>query len=219
MSRWTTRFACAWETAAATSRSRRRRASTLEPPRVAVAVDALAVDVLEDEIGLPPGGDARRRAGARRAGCTSRARIEPSRRNRSSPLRPTRLAFRSLTATRPSKRPSLRRASQTLPMPPWPIGSTRVYAPTAWPAREAGGRRDSGSSRNSAAHVFVVEREERLDLGGEARVADRELVERGAAVRSPAARAFARGGARAPASGRLSRRDPADRALASTLRR
>ena len=34
-------------------------------------------------------------------GCVSRARIVPSRRKRSSPARPTRLALRSLTATRP----------------------------------------------------------------------------------------------------------------------
>ena len=58
MSRWTTRFACASETASATSRKRRRRALDVEPPIVAIPVDVLSVDVLEHEVGLSPLGHA-----------------------------------------------------------------------------------------------------------------------------------------------------------------
>jgi hypothetical protein len=57
-------------------------------------------------------------------GWVSRARIVPSRLNRFSAERPTSAAFSSLTAARPANRPSLRSASQTLPMPPCPIGET-----------------------------------------------------------------------------------------------
>ena len=59
-------------------------------------------------------------------GCVSRARIVPSRLKRSSPPRPTSAAFSSFSAAWPSKRPSLRDASHTVPMPPWPIGETSV---------------------------------------------------------------------------------------------
>ena len=79
-------------------------------------------------------------------GCRRRARMLPSRRNRASPSRPTRLAFRIFTAASPRNRPSQRSASQTLPIPPWPIGETRRYAPTTWPARDATGRSRGGSA-------------------------------------------------------------------------
>ena len=52
MSRWTIRLACACATASSTSRKRRSRASIAERALVAVAVDGLPVDVLEDQIGL-----------------------------------------------------------------------------------------------------------------------------------------------------------------------
>ena len=51
-SRCTIRLACAWATASSTSRNRRRRASMPERVLVAIAVDGLAVDVLEHEIRL-----------------------------------------------------------------------------------------------------------------------------------------------------------------------
>ena len=63
-SRWTTRLACAWATAASTSRNRRMRASTPSACVVAVAIDRLAVDVLEDEVRLA----ARRDAGVDQPG-------------------------------------------------------------------------------------------------------------------------------------------------------
>ena len=58
MSRCTIRFACACATAASTSRNRRMRASTPGRRCVAVAIDALAVDVLEHEVGLAERRDA-----------------------------------------------------------------------------------------------------------------------------------------------------------------
>src|SRR5262245_60684436 len=69
-------------------------------------------------------------------GCARRARIVPSRRNRSSPARPISAMLSSLTATRPSKRPSQRSASQTEPIPPCPMGDTRRYAPIVSPASD-----------------------------------------------------------------------------------
>ena len=81
--------------------------------------------MLEDEIGLPDGGD----AGVDQLGdvrMREPGQDCPSRLNRSSPSRPTSARFRNLTATWRSNRPSLRRASQTLPMPPWPSGETSV---------------------------------------------------------------------------------------------
>ena len=50
----------------------------------------------------------------------------PSRLKRSPPVRPISSALSSLIAAWPSKRPSLRDASHTLPMPPWPIDLTSV---------------------------------------------------------------------------------------------
>ena len=97
-----------------------------EPLVVAVAIDVLAVDVLEHQVGL---------TGARHAGVDQPRDVrvrEPgedrSPRGGSAPPRRGRraTALSSLTAARPSKRPSLRSASQTLPMPPWPIGETSV---------------------------------------------------------------------------------------------
>ncbi len=96
-----------------------------ERSAVAVRVDRLALDVLEDEVRLARAGD----AGVEQAGDVRVGEPREDvalRRKRSSPARPTRLAFRSLTAAAPSKRPSLRRASQTLPMPPCPICDTSV---------------------------------------------------------------------------------------------
>ena len=97
-----------------------------EPLVVAVAIDVLAVDVLEHQVGLP---------GARHAGVDQPGdvRVRQPGEDRALAAEP-RLAlparasdaFSSLTAARPSKRPSLRSASQTLPMPPWPIGETSV---------------------------------------------------------------------------------------------
>ena len=52
MSRCTTRCACAWATAVRTLRNRRTRAGTSRLTIVAVGVDVLAFDVLEDDIGL-----------------------------------------------------------------------------------------------------------------------------------------------------------------------
>ena len=94
----------------------------LDPERVlvAVAVDGLTVHVLEDEVRL--------------------ARCRYTRIDEASDVRVRHLGekiafapesllagaahsamFSSLTATRPSKRPSQRSASQTLPIPPWPM--------------------------------------------------------------------------------------------------
>ena len=70
-------------------------------------------------------------------GCVSRARIVPSRLKRSSPPRPTSAAFSSLTAAWPSKRPSLRAASHTLPMPPC----------ADWRHERVGADRDAGQRR------------------------------------------------------------------------
>ena len=155
-----------------------------EAVRVAVAVDRLALDVLEHEVGLARAATRPRRARRAMCGCVRRARMLPSRRKRSSPARPTRLALRSLTAARPSKRPSLRRASQTLPMPPWPIErDERVGADRL--AGERGRRRRPGSGVFEEA--LPVERaallEQRLEIGGERRVL-------GAQRREPRARAL-----------------------------
>ena len=60
----------------------------------------------------------RRRSAGRCADASSRARIVPSRRKRSSPARPTSAAFSSLTAAWPSKRPSLRRPARRCPCRP-----------------------------------------------------------------------------------------------------
>ncbi len=60
-------------------------------------------------------------------GWLSRASRLPSRLNRSSPrdgLAPINDRLSSLMAARPSNRPSARSASQTLPIPPWPMGAT-----------------------------------------------------------------------------------------------
>ena len=81
-------------------------------------------------------------------GCRSRARMLPSRRKRASPSRPTRPAFSSLTAAWPWKRPSLRSASQTLPMPPWP----------SWRAQRVGADRlagQRGQRRGGASGAFA----------------------------------------------------------------
>ncbi len=59
-------------------------------------------------------------------GCVSRARMLPSRLNRSSPACPMSATFSSFTAARPENRPSLRSASHTVPMPPRPSGETSV---------------------------------------------------------------------------------------------
>ena len=67
-SRW-----CACATAASTSRNRRRRCSTRRA-RVAPAIDGLAVDVLEHQVGLAAVGSLRRRAGAAMFGCDRRPR-------------------------------------------------------------------------------------------------------------------------------------------------
>ena len=48
-----------------------------------------------------------------------------SRLNRSSVARPASAMFTNFTAACRSNRPSLRRASQTLPIPPWPICEIR----------------------------------------------------------------------------------------------
>ena len=71
-------------------------------------------------------------------GCCKRASTRPSRANRCSDGCPTSAAFSSFTATCPSNRPSLRCASQTVPMPPNPSGRSSVYAPKARPSRPAG---------------------------------------------------------------------------------
>ena len=71
-------------------------------------------------------------------GWRRRARIAPSRRNRSCAAASKRPLLSSLTAASPSKRPSLRRARQTLPMPPSPIGSTSVHGPSTSPAAAVG---------------------------------------------------------------------------------
>ena len=92
----------------------------------------------------------------------------PSRLNRSSPPRPTSAAFSSLTAAWPSKRPSLRDASHTLPMPPWPIGDTSVYAPSVTPASVGALR--AGGARESPPRTARAAVEQRLDVGGEVRV-------------------------------------------------
>ena len=92
-------------------------------------------------------------ASRRRAmcGCARRASSVPSRWKRSSPRWSSRARLSSLTATNPSKRPSLRRARHTVPMPPIPRGASRVYGPTACPAREGPGRSSvgTGDSRKS----------------------------------------------------------------------
>ncbi len=59
-------------------------------------------------------------------GWVSRARRLPSWRNRSSPLLPMSAVFSSFTAALRVKRPSLRSASHTVPMPPRPRGDTRL---------------------------------------------------------------------------------------------
>ena len=74
-------------------------------------------------------------------GWVSRARMLPSRRNRSSPARPISAMFSSLTAARPSKRPSQRSASQTLPMPPWPMRETQPVGAEGLPGQREGQRR------------------------------------------------------------------------------
>src|SRR5262249_47204565 len=40
-----------------------------------------------------------------------------------------------------------RSASQTTPMPPWPIGETSLYAPTVWPVRSDCASGSGGCSR------------------------------------------------------------------------
>ena len=97
----------------------------LDPERVlvAVAVDGLAVDVLEDEVRLAAGETP---ASMRCAMCGMRQAGEDGA-----------LALEALFAGAadqrdvqqldrrlPSKRPSQRSASQTLPVPPWPISET-----------------------------------------------------------------------------------------------
>src|SRR5262249_41405547 len=78
--------------------------------------------------------------GGGRWGWVGRAGVVPWRVKRFPAERPSSAAFSSLTATWPVNRPSLRSASQTLPIPPWPIGDTSVYGPTATPASEGSGR-------------------------------------------------------------------------------
>ena len=92
-----------------------------EPLLVAEAIDVPAVDVLEHEVRL---------AGARDAGVDEPGdvRMREPREDRAFALealfaaaRRRSAAFSSLSAAWPSKRPSLREASHTVPMPPWPI--------------------------------------------------------------------------------------------------
>ena len=102
-------------------------------------------------------------------GCVKRARMFPSRRNRSSPARPMRATFSSLTATRPSNRPSQRSASQTLPMPPWPMSDSSRYAPRTCPDSDGGAGR-SVDLDNAVEKPRVLDRlvlgEEHPQLGG-----------------------------------------------------
>ena len=107
-SRWTIRLACAWATADSTSRNRRMRALDRR-----AAARRSRRRCARPRRARAPGtagrcSRRRRRSGARCADGASRARMLPSRRKRSSPPRPTSAAFSSLTATWPSKRPSLR---------------------------------------------------------------------------------------------------------------
>ncbi len=97
-----------------------------QAPRVAVAVDALAVDVLEHQVRL---------AVRRDAGVDQLRDVRVAQPGEDAALAPEALlavAARpgwrssSLTAASPAKRPSLRSASQTLPMPPWPISRRSV---------------------------------------------------------------------------------------------
>ena len=92
-------------------------------------------------------------------GCPSRASTVPSRRNRSAPAASNRARFRSLTAAEPSKRPSLRWANHTVPMPPEPRARSSVHVPslrpasvgTAWRAARPSNRNCLASSSGSAA--------------------------------------------------------------------
>ena len=101
MSRWTTRFACAWRP----RRARRGRGAGAARRRGGARRSswsiALAVDVLEDEVGLAAEVDTP--ASSRRAmfGCVSRARIVPSRRKRSSPRAPDEADVQQLDGDEP----------------------------------------------------------------------------------------------------------------------
>ncbi len=59
-------------------------------------------------------------------GWASRARVFPSRRKRACITGSSSAMLMNFTATRASKRPSVRRASQTLPIPPCPRSDSRV---------------------------------------------------------------------------------------------
>ena len=63
----------------------------------------------------------------------------PSRRKRACPVSPIRARLISFTAAKPSKRPSVRCASHTDPIPPCPSGRRRVYWPSVRPARLVAG--------------------------------------------------------------------------------
>ena len=96
-----------------------------ECPGVTPAIDAIAFHVFQHEIGL---------ASRRHAGIDQMCDVgvlQPRQNRAFAPESlaaawPTRAAFRSLIAATPSKLPSLRQASHTLPMPPWPSGDVSV---------------------------------------------------------------------------------------------
>src|SRR5688572_29057077 len=81
--------------------------------------------------------------------CESRASSVPSRVKRAADDSLSADSCSSFTATAPSKRPSLRRARQTTPVPPAPTGVSSVYDPTVVPARVGSARRRGGVSRKS----------------------------------------------------------------------
>ena len=123
-SRWMIRLACACATADCTSRTSRMRSSIDRRSSSQYRSMWRPSMCSRTRYGWPA---AETPASMRRAmwGWVSRARIVPSRLKRASPARPTSAAFSSFSAACPSNRPSLRSASQTLPMPPWPIADTR----------------------------------------------------------------------------------------------
>ena len=104
-------------------------------------------------------------------GCVKRARIVPSRLKRASPARPTSAAFSNFTATRPSKRPSLRVTDQTLPMPPWPIGDDQRVGPHRHPGqpRLRAGCIGAEASRKPSAVSRRCSASKRLDIVGHLR--------------------------------------------------
>ena len=136
-SRCSTRLLCACATAASTSRNSRIRASieaacashqrsigspsTYSSTKKGCAWPALSL--------VTPAS-----SNAAMFGCERRANSRDSRAKRSPPSPASTSLWGSFTAALLSKRPSLRRASHTLPIPPAPNSRSRLYAPTMRPA-------------------------------------------------------------------------------------